>query len=264
MAPSLWKRIFPRRYTSSKHGQHNRVSLLKYLFPNAAAGLRTRLDRIRNEHFPGLRHRAQSSIYRYLVNRQLRKQKRKAAGFLSRLRFPKSYRQRLRSSKDALALQRPKTMSYPGSSNYADLSGFRSEGREPGARRKKLAGYLKAANEVRQSYFSGADTHITREGDEGHDSAFPDAAIVRSGNEEMVLFPSYARRHVKSKVSYAQRSCTCSMWSVTDCCARRTLRNNMRATMQTTGDELGIGTRATKPSSMSTFVVGSTPHKKAN
>jgi len=208
VAPSLWKQLFPRTTNYIyRHGQHNRVSLLKYLFPNVATKVRTRLDKLRNEHFPGLRHRAQSSIYQYLVNRQLRKQKRKAAGFLSRLRFPKSYRQRLRSSsKDALALQqRRKSMSYQGSSgsNYADLSGLRSEGREPGARRKKLAGYLKAANEVRQSYFSGADTHITREGDEGHDSAFPDAAIVRSGNEEMILFPSYARRHDKSKVSFA-------------------------------------------------------------
>lgn len=61
-------------------------------------------------------------------------------------------------------------------------------------------GYLKAANELRQSYFSqdvGQGTHHVEDGP----GAFPDAAVVRSGNEEMILFPSYARRHVQNKVS---------------------------------------------------------------
>jgi phosphatidate phosphatase APP1 len=95
-------------------------------------------------------------------------------------------------------------MAYTGppSGSYDELSGFRSEGREPGARRKKLAGYLKAANELRQSYFSQDDTGSSAR-DGGYESgvegpgAFPDAAVVRSGNEEMILFPSYARKHVK-------------------------------------------------------------------
>lgn len=98
-------------------------------------------------------------------------------------------------------------MAYAGSSggSYADLSGLRSEGKEPGARRKKLAGYLKAANELRQSYMTGDGTHFgNTDGmdDRGLDSpgAFPDAAVVRHGNEEMILFPSYARHHIKSKV----------------------------------------------------------------
>lgn len=81
--------------------------------------------------------------------------------------------------------------------------------REPGARRKKLAGYLKAANDMRQSYvqsyFGAEGTGDTRSGPEDGPGAFPDAAVVRSGNEEMILFPSYARRHVKSKVSYASK-----------------------------------------------------------
>lgn len=80
---------------------------------------------------------------------------------------------------------------------YGDQSGLRSEGREPGARRKKLAGYLKAANELRQNYFSADGTRESH-GPEDGPGAFPDAAVVRSGNEEMILFPSYARKHVKS------------------------------------------------------------------
>lgn len=86
--------------------------------------------------------------------------------------------------------------------------GLRADGsREPGARRRKLAGYLKAANELRQAYQS-TYTNGWRGGDKGDwmdaddtPGAFPDATIVRSGEEEMVLFPSYARTHVKRKVS---------------------------------------------------------------
>ena len=95
-----------------------------------------------------------------------------------------------------------------GYGGYGELASLRSEGREPGTRRKKLAGYLKAANEVRQSYFNqGGSGYGAREvsadsGIEGPD-AFPHARVVRSGNEEMILFPSYAVRHVKSKVRSA-------------------------------------------------------------
>lgn len=97
-------------------------------------------------------------------------------------------------------------MAYRGASSRAgnedaqDLSILRAEGREPGARRKKLAGYLRAANEMRQSY---ASTWAGGQGenDVGDDTpgAFPDAAVVRNGSEEMILFPSYARKHVKDK-----------------------------------------------------------------
>jgi hypothetical protein len=92
-------------------------------------------------------------------------------------------------------------MAYNGSggSGYVDLSAFRSEGKEPGSRRKKLAGYLKSANELRSSYWNGGDSNTTRAGDEAHDNPFPDASIVKNGNAEMILFPSYARKHIKEK-----------------------------------------------------------------
>jgi hypothetical protein len=78
-------------------------------------------------------------------------------------------------------------------------------GREPGARRRKLAGYLKAANELRQSYqqqyaAGWSRREVPTEEYDDTPGAFPDGAIVRSGDEEMILFPSYARKHVKSKV----------------------------------------------------------------
>ncbi|KAJ9405535.1 hypothetical protein DTO045G8_6752 [Paecilomyces variotii] len=75
--------------------------------------------------------------------------------------------------------------------------------REPGARRKKVYGYLKAANELRQSYAAQLMRGTTQDYDydEGNrvPGAFPDVEVARSGDEEMVIFPSYARRHVRKK-----------------------------------------------------------------
>lgn len=77
------------------------------------------------------------------------------------------------------------------------------EGRERGARRRKLAGYLKAANDIRQSYQqSYSEKWGANNGDFDDDTntipgSFPDVAIVSHGDEQLVLFPSYARRHTK-------------------------------------------------------------------
>lgn len=66
----------------------------------------------------------------------------------------------------------------------------------PGSRRKKVFEYFKAANELRQAYQSQWSSQRNDVGADYHDTpgAFPDVEIARSGNEEMVLFPSYARR----------------------------------------------------------------------
>ena len=75
-------------------------------------------------------------------------------------------------------------------------SGGAGDGRAPGQRRHKVLGYLKAANELRQSAQQSLSNRWQEgEYDEGMPGAFPDADIVRSGQEEMLLFPSYARRH---------------------------------------------------------------------
>lgn len=71
---------------------------------------------------------------------------------------------------------------------------------ERGARRRKLAGYLKAANELRQSYQQSYGLGGQRDGTTDEDGnpmpgAFPDPTVSRSGDEEMLLFPSYAVRH---------------------------------------------------------------------
>ncbi|KAI3482825.1 hypothetical protein L1887_54421 [Cichorium endivia] len=198
VAPQFWRRFLQR---SSKPSQHNRTSLFRYLFPNVHAEARRKLDNLRYHRLPHLRHKAQASIYRYLVSRQLRKKQRKFTGILGRLRVPRVNRRSIRSPKDATALRHKENMAFnsSGGSGYADLSVFRSEGKEPGARRKKLAGYLKAANELRSSYWQGGDSNASKGGDEGQDNPFPDASIVKNGNAEMILFPSYARKHVKNR-----------------------------------------------------------------
>lgn len=73
-------------------------------------------------------------------------------------------------------------------------------GREPGGRRRKFASYLKAANELRQSYYAGyanRSTDMDKEYDDDTgnqpSSSWPEVEVTRSGDEELVLFPSYAR-----------------------------------------------------------------------
>ena len=67
---------------------------------------------------------------------------------------------------------------------------------------KKLAGYLKAANEMRQSY-TQAYLNSNRGGSELDENeldipgAFPSLKVSKHGNEEMILFPSYARKHTR-------------------------------------------------------------------
>ncbi|KAI9930552.1 hypothetical protein AWENTII_007488 [Aspergillus wentii] len=71
---------------------------------------------------------------------------------------------------------------------------------ERGGRRKKVFDYLKAANELRQSYTSQWTPRNAY--DEEYFStpgAFPDVEIARSGDEEMVLFPSYGRKLIKNR-----------------------------------------------------------------
>ncbi|KAJ5643464.1 uncharacterized protein N7484_005971 [Penicillium longicatenatum] len=64
-----------------------------------------------------------------------------------------------------------------------------------GSRRKKAYEWLKAANELGQTYTSRWTGQGTSNQEDYYHTpgAFPDVEIARSGDEEMVLFPSYAR-----------------------------------------------------------------------
>ena len=83
------------------------------------------------------------------------------------------------------------------------------EAPERGARRRKVANYLKVANETWKSYQDSASTKwdLRRSGDESGSSqnlpgSFPDVSIIRgNGGEEMILFPSYCKRHIKTQAN---------------------------------------------------------------
>lgn len=89
-----------------------------------------------------------------------------------------------------------------GSGNYGA-----DGGRERGTRRKRLAAMAgslyragaTAATEIKESYYQTRSREIdTPEVSKiTIPGSFPDVAIVTKGNEQMVLFPSYAKRHVK-------------------------------------------------------------------
>ncbi|PYH49491.1 phosphatidate phosphatase App1 family protein [Aspergillus saccharolyticus JOP 1030-1] len=82
-----------------------------------------------------------------------------------------------------------------------------SSGAWQGTRRKKVYDYLKAANELRQTYAAQWAAQLNGQQRGYNDEyfagdapgAFPDVEIARSGLEEMVIFPSYGRRIVRNR-----------------------------------------------------------------
>lgn len=91
------------------------------------------------------------------------------------------------------------------------ISGYASggEGKESAGRRKRLAAMAgrmysagaSAMSEVRESYNQTRAGQIDTEESQKITipGAFPDVKIVHNGDEQMVLFPSYAKRHVKNQ-----------------------------------------------------------------
>ncbi|RMZ77495.1 hypothetical protein DV738_g4440, partial [Chaetothyriales sp. CBS 135597] len=80
------------------------------------------------------------------------------------------------------------------STNQSGYAQSQSGGRVPASKMGKVMGYLRAANEIRQTYQAHRSQN---EQDRTIPGDFSDIDIVRSGEEEMILFPSYAKPHVK-------------------------------------------------------------------
>lgn len=166
--------------------------ILSYLLPSTRRSARNTIRNLRFDTLPRLRHSAQSRIYRFLVGRQLKKQQRKAKGILAYLRQRSPALTSSRAEKHGRGYLQRAIMSYRG---YQD-----DVPRESGGRRKKLAGYLKAANELRQSYASQwSQSKDFAQDSEEQPGIFPGADVVRSGDEEMIIFPSYATKHIRAK-----------------------------------------------------------------
>ncbi|KAJ6096384.1 hypothetical protein N7486_007130 [Penicillium sp. IBT 16267x] len=169
-----------------------------------------RLWNLRHEALPALRHRAQSRIYRAIVQRQARRAarlRRLGGGFVAYLLGPQRRSRGGRAGAGVIAgasyiakrvrgirrpIDGPKDAAKPAmaSSTWAGDGSYTT-----GSRRKKAYEWLKAANELGQTYTS----RWTGQGSSNQEDyyhtpgAFPDVEIARSGDEEMVLFPSYAR-----------------------------------------------------------------------
>ncbi|KAI9749134.1 MAG: endocytosis defective- protein [Chaenotheca gracillima] len=233
----------PRRLALSYY-RNSTFSLLRYLFPHTRQRARAHLFDFRHETVPYYRQRAQSRIYRFIVQQQSRRLERKrrgeqntgaaGSGGVGVLAYLRKRGRRIFGRKAGIgsragvqhvafgsSRQRKAMMLRPGapaSEDAGSLSAgegsdsWRGEGKERGARRRKLAGYLKAANELRQSYQQSYRPGNSQDQfgngqdyDQDIPGAFPDVAVVRGGGEEMVLFPSYAKRHVKKDRSQLQR-----------------------------------------------------------
>ena len=96
-------------------------------------------------------------------------------------------------------------MTLTGSATMDGNDGYASAP-ERGTRRRKLA---KAANELRQWYQGSSGLAGQSDGGLDDDSsaipgAFPGASVVRNGDEEMLIFPSYAIRHPEKKTRRRQ------------------------------------------------------------
>ena len=199
----------------------NTFSLIRYLFPNTHRRARERFLGFRHETLPRLRHRAQARIYQAIVKRERKKRERRAQGrgllpFVQRRKsrilrvlYGKNIDQYAAGASQrsfargsyAASTARYSTTPPEQMTSYGYGGGGGGGGqRLPGSRREKVRGFLRAANEVRQTYQAQLEQRLqASETDGSMPGDFPDVEIVRSGREEMILFPSYARRHVKQQ-----------------------------------------------------------------
>lgn len=192
-----------------------RASLRSLLFRSVRSRYNERLLQFRLDTLPRIKQRVQSRVYQALVRRQLKRtNKARIVDIVAR-----QSRRLLRGSaqrpllKDASfrtrALQHQNSkMNTPGGflASVAATPGNDAEPSqgERGYRRRKLAAMAgnlyrtgqQAVTDLRDTYVRGPNDLDTSESTH-IPGAFPDVAITSQGNEQMVLFPSYAKRHTK-------------------------------------------------------------------
>ncbi|KAF4218360.1 hypothetical protein CNMCM8980_002568 [Aspergillus fumigatiaffinis] len=217
-------RFLPSLLRPSNRDRQTRPGRLLRFFrlligPHATRRAQLRLWGLRHETIPAFRHRAQARVYRAIVQQQARRARRRISGkkgILELLLLGRRGPARRLGAGFAggsqlvprvkglrAAGQAPDAAARSSMSQY-ESSASTSWGAGGGGRRKKVYEYLKAANELRQTYTAQWAAQRNNQRDYNEDyyntpGAFSDVEITRSGNEEMVLFPSYARRLVKGK-----------------------------------------------------------------
>lgn len=93
-------------------------------------------------------------------------------------------------------------MAYPSSTERYGWASS-EEYSERGSKRERVFRFMKAANDLRQTYAAQWSQKARQESYDDYSSdsardAFTDADIARSGDEEMVIFPVFASRHTKT------------------------------------------------------------------
>ncbi|KAM0324302.1 hypothetical protein ACHAQA_008079 [Verticillium albo-atrum] len=198
-----------------------------YFVPEVAKVTKSLCERYRErllgfhlDTLPYYKHRFQSRVYQYILKRQrkpgvaaaVRTVFRRGRGLLLGPSSAPGVRPTRYARTRAAAQQQQQTKkkmpSLPGFGGGA--AGYGADaGAERGNRRKKFAAMANnmyragatAVNEIREGY-----AHIPRAGELAQDDglgkttipgSFPDVAITVQGNDQMVIFPSYAKRHVK-------------------------------------------------------------------
>ncbi|KAJ6779362.1 hypothetical protein PWT90_04027 [Aphanocladium album] len=211
--------------------QH-RLRLLRRAIPAALRQrYHERLLRFRLDTLPAVKHGFQSRVYRYLLKRKSRRIERgRIAGLLAKhqhqhqqlarhRRLPATpqhpqrtapasdgnTRGRLITRQNKMPASRFPTGAMPAAGSDDAQPGYG----ERGYRRRKLAemaGSLyrtgqQAVTDMRESYVQTrarmAEADTDNRGNIHIPGAFPDAAITVQGDEHLVLFPSYAKRHIK-------------------------------------------------------------------
>ncbi|KAI5867884.1 hypothetical protein GGS23DRAFT_601896 [Durotheca rogersii] len=198
----------PRRFVLPRPHPHRRQSLLQYIFPRSLRErYRERLISFHLDTFPYYKHHIQSRIYRFILDRQRRRRGQpRLVDYVRRLLLGLTGSNK--DAKNVAGTLTGKMTSVPGyGTERGDLGA--EGGRERGARRRILAAMAgsvyragaSAVNEIKESYYQ---TKIQDIGTPGSPKttipeSFPHVAVVTNGNEQMVLFPSYAKRHVSQR-----------------------------------------------------------------
>ena len=171
----------------------SRRLFLRSIVPRARLQARSKLADFNFGTVPLLRSQLHSRLYRYFLLRKARRQKRKASGLIARIRRSGLFTWLRLRRRNARKVAEP-AFGVAGVLRRMEPIG-------QGRRRQKLAGYFKAANELRQTYQqSYMQSWGTRDGQDEYalPGAYPDAQLA-SGEDELVIFPSYARRHDKTR-----------------------------------------------------------------
>ncbi|KAK1756274.1 ATP-dependent RNA helicase DRS1 [Echria macrotheca] len=219
-------KLAPRFGRFSPPRPHHRSSLLRYLFPSSLRQrYRERLLNFHLETLPHYKRRLQSRIYRFLVDRQTKRRDQQprlvdlVRRHSRRLLLGPEPAQNKGTPRpgDARATAKSKmssrfTYGYgygtgTGAATGAGAAGNAIPPREPGTRRKKLAAMagsvyragVAAASEIKDQYNNTRIRGVEVADQVSIPGAFPDVSIIHKGEEQMVLFPSYAMRHVKQQ-----------------------------------------------------------------